>query len=58
MTALHWAAYEGHVDVIALLLERNANIEATDEVSRIVYVPEMDEGLIALMTVEMAVQSA
>ena len=33
MTALHNAAYGGHLEVVRLLLERGANIEATNTVS-------------------------
>ena len=32
MTALIRSADEGHLDIVKLLLDRNANIEATDEV--------------------------
>ena len=30
MTALHRAADKGHLEVVSLLLDREANIEATD----------------------------
>ena len=33
MTALHGAVQGGHVEVVRLLLDRGANIEAKDEVS-------------------------
>ena len=33
MTALYCAAYEGHLEVVSLLLYRGANIEATNNVS-------------------------
>jgi hypothetical protein len=31
-TPLHWAAKKGHANCVALLAERGANVEATDEV--------------------------
>ena len=34
MTALMWAAYNGHSDVIKVLLEAGASIEAKDNVSK------------------------
>ena len=33
MTALHWACWNGHLEVVKLLLNNNADISATDEVS-------------------------
>jgi ankyrin repeat protein len=30
-TPLHWAAHKGHVDVIRLLLEKGANVNAQDK---------------------------
>ena len=36
-TPLHWAAFNGHPDVITLLLERGAEIDAKNQVSHIVY---------------------
>ena len=39
-TALHKAAYGGHTAVIALLLDRGADITATTNVSDIVLVSE------------------
>ena len=33
MTALHNAAYEGHLEVVSLLLDRGANIESKNNVS-------------------------
>ena len=33
MTALHNAADKGHLEVVSLLLDRGANIEATNNVS-------------------------
>ena len=33
MTALHNAAYEGHLEVVRLLLDRGADIEAKNNVS-------------------------
>ena len=39
-TALHYAAWQGHAAVVALLLERGADITATDNVSDIVLVLE------------------
>jgi len=30
-TALHWAAMEGHTDVVRLLLQNGANVEAVTE---------------------------
>ena len=32
MTALHWAAYRGHLPALQLLLDRGADIEAKDRV--------------------------
>ena len=32
-TPLHYASYRGHVDVVRILLDRGANIEAIDNVS-------------------------
>ena len=32
-TALHWASIFGHIDVIILLLDRGASIDAKDDVS-------------------------
>ena len=34
LTALILAAYFGHIEVVKMLLDRNANIEAVDNVSR------------------------
>ena len=34
MTALIWAAQDGHTDIIKLLLEAGASIEAKDDVSK------------------------
>ena len=33
-TALHWAAQNGHIEVVRLLLDRGANIEARNVVSQ------------------------
>jgi ankyrin repeat protein len=33
MTALTLASHKGHLEVVAMLLEKGANIEATDHVS-------------------------
>ena len=33
MIALHYAAEKGHLEVVRLLLDRGANIEAKDNVS-------------------------
>ena len=33
-TALHWAAHNGHIGVVRLLLDRHANIEAVPNVSQ------------------------
>jgi len=33
-TAMIWAAYKGHLNVVALLFDRGANIEAADDVIR------------------------
>lgn len=30
-TRLHWAAYGGHPEIVRLLLQRSAPVEATDE---------------------------
>ena len=38
MTALHVAAENGHIEVVRLLLDRHANIEAVDVVSQIAIV--------------------
>ena len=40
LTALHWAAYGGHTAVVTVLLNRGADITATDKVSDIVLVSE------------------
>jgi len=32
MTALHWAAYNGHIAAVELLLKRGANIEVLKNV--------------------------
>ena len=39
-TALHWAAGQGHTAVVTVLLDRGADITATDNVSDIVLVSE------------------
>jgi ankyrin repeat protein len=33
MTPLHYAARRGHVDIVSMLLDRGADIEAKDEVT-------------------------
>ena len=32
-TAVHFAAYNGHTETVKLLLDRGANVDATDEVN-------------------------
>ena len=35
-TALYWAASKGHLDIVALLLDRGADIAAADNVSDLI----------------------
>jgi ankyrin repeat protein len=35
MTALHWAAKNGHLDITELLLEYNANVNIKDKSGKI-----------------------
>jgi hypothetical protein len=38
MTALHWAAEKGYLDVLQLLLAAGANAEAVDKVPKVGFV--------------------
>ena len=49
-TALWWASYSGHVELVKLLLESNADINLYDKVNNLFYIIYIYTGIFVLFT--------